>query len=117
MAGTAHVTYVESYELGGESCKISWTTDNITWDPTLSGTIQKNKDGSLTIGLIANPKEGSPFSEDYVCLGETSTTPTFAGAGGVLVNGKYDQRHDFTLSASLTGSTYESTHMEIVPNQ
>jgi len=115
MSGPAQVTYVESYELGGETCKISWTTDNIVRSPDLSGTIQKNQDGSLTIGLLAYPKEGLSFSEDYLCLGEIPTTPTFPGTGEVLVNGKYDQRHDFTVGPDITGTTYETVHMEIVP--
>ncbi len=116
MKGTAHVTFTESYELGGESCKIAWTTDPLTWDPDLSGTIQNNQDGSLTVGLLASPREGPAFSKDYLCLGEQSVTPSFPGAGGTLVNGVYNQRHDFTLSANLTGSTYETTHLEIAPN-
>ena len=120
MKGTAQVTYVQSYEFryeeeGYEPCLLAWTIEPITWTAELTGRMQQNTDGSITVVLIANPREGPSFLQDLSCEGETSTTPVFDFLGGVLVDGKYRSKFEYLPHPMTSGSHFETTIMEVVP--
>jgi hypothetical protein len=117
MTGEAQVTFTESYEFGGQSCKISWSTGDVTWSPKLSGTFQKNADGSITVSLLADPQTGPSFSEDHLCLGKIPENAAFPGAFGTLVNGLFDSRQDIPMTGGLTGTSYYTWHMQLTPGK
>jgi hypothetical protein len=120
LKGTAQVTYTEAYqfkydEQGFQPCAQAWTTEPITWTAELTGRVQQNADGSLTVVLLANPKDGPSFSQNFDCEGPKTKTPEFAYIAGVLVNGEYKHKSIYQLHPMLVGSQEETTIMELVP--
>lgn len=119
MKGSAQASYVAAHEFryeeeGYEPCHQRWMIDPITWTAELTGTIQHNPDGSLTVALIANPKDGPSFTQNFDCEGEESRTPQFPHIVGVLVDGKYVYDPIYQLHPMQTGSKAEMIKMEVV---
>ena len=121
MKGVAQVIYTQAYEFqysgeeGYDPCHHLWATDPITWTPTLTGTYQRNPDGSLSVVLLADPKDGPSYTQFFQCDVEESKVPSFAFVSGLLVDGKYIERNQYVLHPMLVGSRSEMTTMEVVP--
>jgi len=118
LSGTAQITYSKDYKIESERCNLSWTTGPLSWAATLSGTYQKKADASILISLLADPKMGPSYSEDYLCLGKNiPESAPFPGVGGTLINGKYDFRQDIpVIGSGVSGTSYFTTHLELAPN-
>jgi hypothetical protein len=119
MKGSAQASYVAAHEFryeeeGYEACHQRWMLEPITWTAELTGTIQHNPDGSLTVALIANPKDGPSFTQNFNCEGEESTTPQFPYIVGLLVDGRYVHDPIYRLHPMQTGSKAEMIKMEVV---
>jgi hypothetical protein len=115
MTGQAQLTFTEYYEFAGPGCKISWSTGSVVWSPQLSGSYQKNADGSIAISLLADPKTSPTYSEDYLCVGKAPATAPWPAIGATLVNGVMDSRQDFPMTGGATGTNYYTWHIELVP--
>jgi hypothetical protein len=120
MRGTAQVIYIRSHQFdyeeeGYEPCHQLWSLEPITWTAELTGSIQHNPDGSLTVALIANPKDGPTFSHNFDCDGERSETPKFPYLTGVLVNGEYKHGAAYLPGPMQSGTNEEQIIMKVVP--
>ena len=121
MKGVAQVTYTQAYDFqytnedGLEVCHHVWATDPIIWTPILTGTYQRNPDGSLSVVLLADPKDGPSYTQFFQCDVEESKVPSFAFVSGLLVDGKYIERNQYVLHPMVVGSRFELTTMEVVP--
>jgi hypothetical protein len=119
MKGTAQAAYLSAHEYkyeeeGYEPCHQLWSLEPIPWTAELTGTIQQNPDGSLTVALIANPKDGPIFTQNYYCEGDESHSPQFAYIAGVLVDGKYQSASSYQLGPMSGGLREERIMMEVV---
>ncbi len=114
LTGTAQLTYTEGYKMGGKGCKIAWSAGPLAWNPVLEGTYAKQSDGSLQVFFKAMPVKSPAFTGHSLCL-EDLETASWPGAGGILVNGRYDKTRDYPSTGSgISGSTRVTYHMELV---
>ncbi len=120
MKGTVQVTTVATTE--GTHCDFNWTSGILNWNAVLSGTFQKNSDGSLTVSLNPTPQEGPQYFDPLFAIGpgcgegpRATRTVLPPNMGGTLVNGKFDIRKDVP-GAAATGYHYVTGHIELVPN-
>jgi hypothetical protein len=121
MKGTVQATLV-SIEYGVAQCP-PYNSGNLNWDAVLSGTYQKNSDGSLTVILTPTPERGpNYYPPSFSHTGPSCTIgenrPAISvlppNMGGTLVSGKYDFRRDVP-GAAATGYHYVTGHIEMVP--
>jgi hypothetical protein len=116
LTGTGQLTWDKSYQIGGEFCKTSWDTGSFVWSIKLGGNYQKQPDGSLQFSFKASPVDGPSYTVNYLCLNSTTEHPSFPGAGGTLINGKYDFSQDYPAEGSDTsGETKLQYHFELAP--
>ena len=122
LKGTVEVTFtlqskVEfvDYEDPDHLCKIDYDSGSITWTADLAGEYQKQPNGSLTVMIVATPKQGPAYTEQ-TCLGnDPPVHHLWLGSGGILTNGVYDKREDrpATTIGGTTGYSYTIVHMEL----
>jgi hypothetical protein len=122
MKGNVQVTTID-IETGIVGCP-DFTTGNLNWTAVLSGTYQKNSDGSLTVSLTPTPQQGPsyyPPVDSVIACGSPGWAPQAkitvlpSSMGGTLINGKFDFRRD-DPGAAATGYHYVTGHIEMVPN-
>ncbi len=110
LVGTAHITYVKNHEQGDDVCSVKFTGNSV-WDAQLTGEYHVQDDGSIVVSLSPEPTSGPPYTDQTNCT-DLQVAPVWFGSGGTLVNGSFDDRKDIP---SETGSSYLTTHIEVVP--
>jgi hypothetical protein len=117
MTGTAQSTFSETNSTAEPGCTDTWKSGDLSWSAILSGTFQKNSDGSLLVNLNLTPNTSPPYFTGYCGKQGGPITAGLPRVTGKLVNGKYDFRQDYPLSGSGTsGYGYLTIHIEMVPN-
>ncbi|MGZ6315325.1 MAG: hypothetical protein ACXWNI_06835 [Candidatus Limnocylindrales bacterium] len=117
LTGTATYTYRKDYSIGSPGCKLAWSTGDVTWDSAVTGTWQRNADGSEAVSLLPATNQGPGIPEDYLCVGNVSEYPVAVPYIGTLVNGTFDVRQDYMPTSGGTGTNFSwaTWHIESTP--
>jgi hypothetical protein len=113
VSGTEVSHFITGHEVS-DGCIESTSSGDLTWTSNLTGTLQKNPDGSLTLETEGTPPSG-PAYQDGVCSAKTTVNVILLPVGGTIVNGQLDVHTDFPVSG--VGYSWYEIHMKVVPNQ
>ena len=113
VVGIAAATVSYEAQWDTRQCGRMSTSSFVSWSTELNGTITELPDGRFIVSITAKNPTGPPTQYTSNCVGTIMRISNhWPGIGATFTGDAFDERKDYPLGPSQTGTKYTVTHIE-----